>query len=172
MQTIEQLREGLPDRILSGTHSQIRHFARSIKIDYDVYLPTRKLNLQRDFVWTLEQKQELIWSILKGRSIPELAFINLWDDTWQVIDGKQRLSTMIGFYENKFPLHIDGKEYYLKDLPKDYQYTINSFTFRYSVIHENKENDYDDDIKVNWFSFINFAGTPQDSEHLKSLNII
>lgn len=39
--------------------SQIKYF-KGLDIDWNVYLPSRKRNLQRDFVWTLEQKRELI----------------------------------------------------------------------------------------------------------------
>jgi len=35
-------------------------------LDFDVYLPSIGKNLQRPFVWTLEQKQALILSVLKG----------------------------------------------------------------------------------------------------------
>ena len=48
--------------------SQIKYF-KMLDIDWNVYLPTRKRNLQRDYVWTIEQKRELIWSIFIGRHI-------------------------------------------------------------------------------------------------------
>src|SRR6478735_323809 len=65
-------------------------------IDFDVYLPSKKMNLQRDFVWTLEQKQSLILSFFKGIKIPKLSIIQYQDDSnsnnivtiLKIIDGK------------------------------------------------------------------------------------
>lgn len=30
--------------------------------------------------------------------------------------------------------------------------------------------EFTDEDKINWFRYINFAGTPQDAEHLRSLS--
>jgi len=35
--------------------------------DFDVYLPTKEINLQRPMVWTLKQKQKFIELIIKNR---------------------------------------------------------------------------------------------------------
>ena len=45
-------------------------------LDFDVFLPSKGKNLQRPFCWTLDQKQELIMSLLKGVSISTMAFIH------------------------------------------------------------------------------------------------
>ena len=42
-------------------------------LDFDVYLPSKKMNLQRPFCWTLGQKQELIMSLLKGLNISQIS---------------------------------------------------------------------------------------------------
>ena len=161
MKTIKELRSNLPDKInLIG--SSIRYFS-TLKIDYDVFMPTKNKNLQRGFVWTLGQKRELIWSMLYARQIPPMSFIQNIDETWEIIDGKQRLSTFIDFYNNKFTIEIENIKYYFKDLPKEYAYEINNFHFRYYVIDEMIENEYSDDFKQNWFNYINFSGTPQES---------
>lgn len=78
-------------------------------IDMDSFLPTKGFNLQRDFVWGLDQKRELIMSILVRRYIPKLCFVYECrdrgsDDTFVVIDGKQRLSTAIDFVKDKFTI--------------------------------------------------------------------
>ena len=154
--------------------SSIKYFKQN-NIDWDVYLPTRGKNLQRDFVWTLSQKRELIWSVLIGRHIPHVALINTIDkenegqDLWLVIDGKQRLSTLIYFTDDKFTLDVDGVEYLFSELPQDYQQAINHFYFRYYVVNEDWDNRITDEQKIQWFKFINFSGTPQDEQHLNSL---
>lgn len=65
---------------------------------------------QRGYVWELEDKQLLIDSIFNNIDIGKFAFIHLDDKKWaetgngyEILDGKQRLSTIIDFYENRFP---------------------------------------------------------------------
>jgi len=135
----------------------------SKKFDFDVYLPSRKMNLQRNFVWTLEQKQSLIESIVIGRPIPNISAIYTNDDVYQVIDGKQRLSSLISYLKNEF--QYCG--FYYQDLPKEYKSQVNRFWVIADRLLEYEP--LSDDKKIEWFAWINFAGTPQDSEHLKML---
>jgi hypothetical protein len=174
MKTIRELRDVM-DFYPNELSSQLKYFTRQ-NIDWNVYLPTKGKNLQRDFVWSLEQKRELINSMLIGRHIPHCAIVNIVDpnndhkDILQVIDGKQRLSAMVDFYENKFTIELEGNEYYFKDLPNDYQLAISHYHFRYYVVNEPYGSPMTDEQKINWFKFINFAGTPQDAEHLRGLS--
>ncbi len=176
MKTLKEIRSDF-DLSPQELSSQLKYFMRQ-NIDWDVYLPTIGKNLQRPLVWTLEQKRELINSMLIGRHIPHCAIVNIVDpadnskDILQIIDGKQRLSTMVEFVSNVFPLEIDGKEYFFIDLPEEYQLAIKHFHFRYYVINEEFGNPMTDQQKINWFKFINFAGTPQEAEHLKNLTQI
>jgi hypothetical protein len=58
MKSISELRNKLtidPQEISSS----IKYF-KKLTIDWDVFLPTIGKNLQRDFVWTIEQKRSLI----------------------------------------------------------------------------------------------------------------
>lgn len=175
MKTIRELRTVLrfhPQEI----NSSIKYFAECCDIDFDVYLPSKGMNLQRDYVWTIYQKRELIWSVLMNRHIPRMAMINVVsgkDDTkgkYQVIDGKQRLSAMIDFYRNKYTLEIDREEYYFCGLPDEYQRVISGYMFAYYIVNEDYGNVFTDEDKINWFRYINFAGTPQDTEHFNRLS--
>lgn len=174
MKSIQELRTVLsfhPQEI----NTSISYFAEKCEIDFDVYLPSRGKNLQRDYVWTIEQKRELIWSVLMNRHIPRMAMLHISSETedlkgkFQVIDGKQRLSAMIDFYKGKFGLIIDNLNYFYKDLPEDYQRVIAGYMIPYYIVNEDYANKFTDEDKINWFRYINFAGTPQDAHHLKSL---
>ena len=174
MKSISELRRTLnfhPEEL----NSQLKYFAENVKVDFDVYLPSKKINLQRDFVWNIEQKRELIWSILMNRNIPRMAMMNILLDKndlhgiYQVIDGKQRLSSMIDFYNNKYTLMIDDKEYFFRELPIDYQNVIKGYHFAYYVAHEPYDKPFTDQDKIDWFIYINFAGTPQDKIHFDTL---
>lgn len=38
------------------------------------------------------------------------------------------------------------------------------------VVNELYKNTITDEDKITWFKFLNFAGTPQDVEHINNLN--
>jgi len=173
MKTIKELRSFLnfhPQEI----NSTIKYFAENCNIDFDVYLPTKGKNLQRDYVWDIHQKRELIWSILMKRHIPRMSMLYVYEkdknkEVYQVIDGKQRLSAMIDFYKGLYTLEIDNSEYYFNQLPEDYQKVIAGFLIPYYIVVEDYGNKITDEEKINWFRYVNFAGTPQDAQHLKGL---
>lgn len=112
-----------------------------------------------------------------NRNIPRMAMMNIiikngdeLDDIYQIIDGKQRLSTMIDFYNNKFTLLIDGNGFLFKDLPQDYQNVIKGYHFAYYLANEPIGEPFTDQDKIDWFKLINFAGTPQDKKHFEKLD--
>lgn len=178
---LSDVRHELPFTIQSGmVLRSIDKFASSnsrYNIDYDVYLPSKGKNLQRGFCWTLSQRQELIFSVLKGIQIPPIAIVIYKDDisgntdeqTLKIIDGKQRLSTLISFVRNEFPITWKGKDYYYSDMEEDAQKTIGYYYPRFDIAYEYPDLMITDDDKIAWFEMINFAGTPQDAEHLKEL---
>lgn len=144
-------------------------------IDFDVFLPTRNKNLQRGLVWSLEKKQAFVLQILKTYKVSGgiSAFDKLRVVTnkiegvthWQVIDGKQRLNAIIDFYNAKFPINVDGKDYYINQISPTLQGVFNRFWFSidYALLE-----DMDDSKKIDWFS-VNFLGEPQDVNHYNSL---
>ena len=144
-------------------------YLKKQKIDFNVFLPSIGKNLQRDFVWDLIQKQEIVMSVIIGRHVPHLAIINRYDDTYEIIDGKQRLSSLFEYLDGAFPIVIDGIEYYYNDLDEDYKLEIKCSNIKYYIVYEENQNAISDLDRINWFKFINFAGTKQDYEHLNSL---
>jgi hypothetical protein len=61
---------------------------------------------QREYVWALkpELPSRLIESVLLEIPIPPIYFGKLPNGRWEVIDGQQRLTTLVHFVSNKFPL--------------------------------------------------------------------
>ena len=177
---LSDIRKILPFRISKNlsdtfiTYRIIKH-EHDYTIDYDVYLPSIGKNLQRPFCWSLQQKRELILSIIKGIDIRKITVIvyaeNTLNDkqTYKIIDGKQRLSTLLSFFKNEFTIELFGLEYYFNDLPADIKYVIEIYDMIYDCAYEYKDNMISDKDKIEWFKLINFAGTPQEIEHLNSL---
>jgi len=58
---------------------------------------------QRKLVWTLVEKQKLVESILRKFPVPAILLAERDSGGYEVIDGLQRLHTLISFVENGFP---------------------------------------------------------------------
>jgi len=66
---------------------------------------------------------------LRGQKVPTIVVVQNDKDAvgkynWQVIDGKQRMTTLFGFMKNQFPINYEGIAYFFKDLPVDCQRQI------------------------------------------------
>src|SRR5476651_418734 len=85
---------------------------------------------QRHFIWTQERQSQLIESILLGIPVPSLFMATNKDSTWEVIDGLQRLTTIVNFIGNKDVIDLISENSIpltLKGLEK--LDTLNSLTF-------------------------------------------
>lgn len=59
---------------------------------------------QREEVWSTAQKQLLIDSILNGWKLPKLYLLKTGANTYDVVDGQQRLATIFEFMSGKLEL--------------------------------------------------------------------
>jgi hypothetical protein len=73
---------------------------------------------QRKLVWTQEEKQKLIGSILKKFPIPAILIAERdgATGTYEIIDGLQRLNSIVSFIENSFPLE-DSRYFNIEHFP-------------------------------------------------------
>ena len=70
---------------------------------------------QRKLVWTVQEKQSLIDSVLHQFPLPQFLVAEAdssSDFRFEIIDGMQRLNAIMAFIENEFPLSNDRKEYF------------------------------------------------------------
>lgn len=65
---------------------------------------------QRHFIWDEGRESELIESIFLGIPVPSLFMAANKDGTWEVVDGVQRLSTLLHFGADPKLLALIGKE--------------------------------------------------------------
>lgn len=70
---------------------------------------------QRKLVWTLEEKQKLIESILRRYPIPAILLAER-EGGYEIIDGLQRLHTLMSFVETSFPT-LDGNFFDVSKFP-------------------------------------------------------
>lgn len=59
---------------------------------------------QRDEVWDDDKKRILIDSMLRGWKLPKFYFFKTSEDSYEVVDGQQRLSTICEFFSNELGL--------------------------------------------------------------------
>lgn len=88
----------------------------SIQVVYDNYLEGKYIvnrRYQRKLVWTQEEKVAFIDSIMKNYSIPLFLLAQNTDekgnDQYEIIDGMQRLNSIVSFIENEFAIEWEGR---------------------------------------------------------------
>lgn len=161
----------------------IKRFASRNSIDVDVFLKSKNMNLQRPLVWNIRQKQAFIVSFLQEAPIGVFTFVQytkkpeagltgiFQNDVLKVLDGKQRLTTLLEFTNNGFPIVFKGNEYYFNDMEDKLQnfmlrqYLRINILYDYEVDPELTEDDY-----VRVFLYLNYAGETQSQEYLDDLN--
>lgn len=109
---------------------QIQAYDNSKRIDFN-------LDCQRGLVWDEKRQQDLIDTLMMGERIPEFHVIKEdTDPVFRVADGKQRLTNILLFINNKLqwkkheadpaflPLFKNKNGLYFKELPQEYQTAI------------------------------------------------
>jgi hypothetical protein len=71
---------------------------------------------QRKLVWTLEEKQRLIESVLRKYPIPAVLIAEREGGGYEVIDGLQRIHTLMTFIEMRFPT-LDQRYFAVAEFP-------------------------------------------------------
>lgn len=122
---------------------------------------------QRGYVWSQEDKELLLDSVFNNIDIGKFVFIQLPDRlyeegkyTYEILDGKQRLSTLIEFYENK--LAYKGK--YFNDLSGKDKGVFMRHDVSYAEVAES-----DRKTVLKYFLMLNRTGKVMDKEHLKAV---
>lgn len=68
---------------------------------------------QRKLVWSVEEKQAFIDTLLHGYPVPLFLFAKTGDGKKrEIIDGLQRLDAIFSFIKQEFPIKWEGKKYY------------------------------------------------------------
>ena len=120
---------------------------------------------QRDLVWSDEDKEALIDSVFHNIDIGKFCFVNLpyndaFSPSYQILDGKQRLTTLVDFYLNKFP--YKGK--YYNDLSRKDKNWFENYP-----VSVGETRDYDREQVLRHFIMLNTAGHVMDKDHIKKV---
>ena len=132
------------------------HFGIDVEPDY-----------QRGYVWEIEDKEKLIESIFDNADIGKFVLVHLDTEEWlekdvsyEILDGKQRLTTLVEFFENRFS--YKGK--YYNDL--DF---IDRHTFLNHQISIGKLENVDKKTIYRQFLRLNRTGKPMSSSQIEKV---
>lgn len=154
-------------------------------------------DFQRLFRWTLDQKSRLIESILLGIPLPPIFVFEREDGNWELIDGLQRISTLLEFmgilndpYENKCTPSILEATKYLpslnnvvweksnliayanldeqNELPKDLKLAIRRSRLGVEIL----KRPSDSTTKYDLFQRLNAGGTQANPQELRNCIMI
>jgi len=119
---------------------------------------------QRDLVWNQEDKEGLIESILNHVDIGKFVMFRRDykhdGDLYEIIDGKQRLSTLIEFYEDRFKY----KNKLFSELNPSDQRHIGNYPVSVAFLERVDKN-----VILNTFVRLNTGGKPQDPDHIEKV---
>lgn len=116
---------------------------------------------QRNYIYADGKKDvAVIKSILKGYPIGLIYFNTVSPDTFEVLDGQQRITSIGRFVTDKFATHTNGTPQYFSKMPADLRKKIEETKL---LIYECEGTE--SEIKE-WFKTINIAGVPLNEQEL------
>jgi len=126
-------------------------------------------DFQRNKVWKTKQERELIESILMGIPLPNVYFFQRADGKQQVVDGRQRLTAIFRFMDNKFKLDElrilkEQNDKYFKDLEPLFQAKIEECQIEVYVIQPPTP----EKIKYDIFDRVNRGGSPLNNQEMRN----
>lgn len=145
---------------------QIKHWVsnRSFGELIDMYVEgeIKKPDMQRSFIWDSVQRSRLIESIIVGLPIPPLFLMEVNTNEYEIIDGYQRLSTLVKFVKG-FPWNEDSKQSPKSKLSSKVMKSIRNKSF------EELEPEYKRKIKRSTIPLIEFSQIKPDNFSAKYL---
>lgn len=136
---------------------------------------------QRHFIWGLDRQSTLIESLLLGIPVPSLFMATNPDATWEVIDGLQRLTTMVNFLADDATilrinpkgkrLRLEGLEKLSEmngltfgDLPKSVQLHLQTRPVRVTVLNDKTDRG----VRFDLFERLNTGGVELHPQEIRN----
>jgi hypothetical protein len=136
---------------------------------------------QRQFVWEEARESELIESIFLGIPVPSLFMATNADSTWEIVDGVQRLSTLVHFVAEPSdiltrigrtePLKVKGLEKLTEfngstyaSIPKSLQLAFQTRPIRVTVLNDKS----DLNVRFDLFERLNTGGVSLTNQEIRN----
>lgn len=174
---VRDLFEKDDDKFISDIPKEKRHL-NTASYDYSVdfivsMMQEGKIILevpfQRQYVWKDDKASQLIESVIMNVPIPPIYFAEEEDGRWLVIDGLQRLNSLLRFSQNEFGLiKLDIikelEKFKFKDLPPKAKSLLSNGQLRANVIRK----DSHPDIKYDIFMRLNKGAVVLNYQELRN----
>lgn len=143
----------------------VDHKIKSYTIDnYIMWFEKKEDDLnadyQRDYVWSEKEQQAFLCHLISGLPVGHISFVENEKQMYEVVDGKQRLTTLKLFVSNQIPIVLNGEVYHYSDLDVGEQRAFRNLMLPAIELLDNSEK-----AKIKYFIDINFSGVPQSKEH-------
>lgn len=162
----------MADNQLKEMQKQIEYDTRDLTVELlvdkfkknEFFVP----GYQRQFIWKPKNKDMFIESVLLGLPIPFMFFGDCEDGRMEIIDGAQRMQTLVQFVENKLKLaNLEKlpslKGFGFKDLPESQQRKFLNKYLRVVILDEDTTNDVRQDL----FNRINTRGEKANDSEIR-----
>lgn len=121
---------------------------------------------QRDYVWKQEDRDRLIDSLFRGKDIGRFIFVrNPYPQPDEILDGKQRLDAMLGFFASAYPF----QGVYWDELSKRDRYAIEGKSVQFAELNSEEVGEVG---LLEAFLDVNEAGVPQTEAHLAKVRLM
>lgn len=121
-----------------------------------------RLPYQREFVYSKEQAEAVIQTVLKGFPLNVMYWVKVGTDRYEVLDGQQRTLSVMQYLKHQFSISIDGKKYYWNALPDDRFNAIMNYELMVYICEG------EDSEKVDWFEVVNISGEKLSDQELRN----
>ena len=134
-----------------------------------------KPEYQRKFVWVNERKSRLIESFIINIPIPPIFLYEIEYSRYEVMDGQQRVNTILDYYNDEFSLEgleiwkeLNGKKY--SELPEDIKAGIDRRYLSAIILLKESSKDIFSEQKMKQFVFerLNTGGLRLENQEIRN----
>ena len=121
---------------------------------------------QREFIYNDVQQKAVIDTILKGFPLNVIYWVKNNDDSFEVLDGQQRILSICEYVNNKFSININDKQmqfHNLEETQKDIAEKILNYELMVFIVENGTDSE-----KLEWFKTINIAGEKLTDQELRN----
>lgn len=163
------IRKEAPEGVETLTKKDDLRLSYSQRTMGDLFTKAYKFGLnldpeyQREHVWTIEDKVNLIDSIFNNVDIGKFVYVHLGyngEYSYEVLDGKQRIRAILDYYEDRFQYR--GK--FFSELSNRDQDHFDGYSISYAEIQNATQEQ-----KLQYFLKLNTGGRIMSKEHLSKV---
>ena len=169
--------EEILNKLQSGEYNlvidQARYPLNSLSSIFESY--NLHPDYQRNKVWDLTRKSKLIESLIINVPIPPIFLYEIDYNKFEVMDGLQRISTIIDFFDDRFKLkdleiwsELNGKKF--SELLPEFQNSIKRRYLSASIVlkESNVEREKENDLKKIVFERLNTGGIKLSQQEIRN----